>query len=351
MRIIHFLAWAGLFVLSLLVLSACDITHAGMLPIDPVDPAEGSVAVIGLLGMLINKDTISNVFISLKTSFNNAFSAAPSVWQKIAMKVPSSTGQNDYVWLSVFPKMRQWLGDKVVKALEAYKYTIPNKDWEATVEVDRNDIEDDNLGIYGPQAQMAGQSAAQLPDEIVMELVNGGFNNACFDGQYFFDTDHPVAGASVSNKLTVALSAASQAAATASYGAARTTMRKFKDEEGRPLNVNPSILLVPPALEAVALAIVNNDRLTDGEANIYRGTAEVVVDARLTSDTAWFLLDTSKPVKPFIYQERKAPVFVEQTSAENDDVFMRKKFKFGAEARAAGGYGFWQLALGSTGAG
>ena len=304
---------------------------------------------LGMAGLLVNKDTISNVFISLKTSFNNAFNAAPTVWQKIAMLVTSTTKQNDYAWLSKFPKMRKWIGDKHVKALEAFKYTIVNDDWEATVEVDRNDIEDDQLGIYGPQAQMAGESAAQLPDEIVMDLVNGGFTNTCYDGQYFFDTDHLVAGASVSNKLTIALSVATQAAAIASYGAARTTMRKFKDDEGRPLNVNPNILLVPPALEHIALAIVNNDRLDDGKANPYKGTAEVVVDARLTSDTAWFLLDTTKPVKPFIYQQRKAPVFVEQTDAENDDVFNRKKFKFGAEARAAGGYGFWQTAVGSTG--
>lgn len=321
---------------------AAPVHHTGFLLSD------GGLG-IALGGMLVNKDTVANLFISLKTSFNNAFDAAPSVWQKIAMKVPSTTGQNDYAWLSKFPKMQKWIGDKNVKSLEASKYAIKNDDWEATVEVDRNDIEDDNLGIYGPQAQMAGQSAAQLPDEIVMALVNGGFANPCFDGQFFFDTDHVVAGASVSNKSAVALSVATQAAAIASYGAARTAMRKFKDDEGRPLNITPNVLLVGPALEHIALALINNDRLDDGKANPYKGTAEVVVDARLTSDTAWFLLDTTKPIKPFIYQERKAPVFVEQTDPQADDVFNRKKFKYGAEARAAGGYGFWQLAFGSTG--
>lgn len=300
--------------------------------------------------MLVNKATIQAVFISLKTTFNTTFAAAPSVWEKLAMKVPSTTGQNDYAWLSAFPRMKKWIGDKAVKSLEAFKYTIVNDDWEATIEVDRNHIDDDQLGIYKPQAEMAGFSAKQLPDEIVMDLVNGGFANLCYDGQYFFDTDHVVAGASVSNKGAAALSVATQAAVIASYGAARTAMRKFKDDEGRPLNITPNVLLVPPALEHIALAIVNNDRLDDGKANPYKGTAEVVVDARLTSDTAWFLLDTTKPVKPFIYQERKAPVFVEQTDPQADDVFNRKKFKFGAEARAAGGYGFWQTAYGSTGA-
>ncbi len=306
---------------------------------------------IALGGMLVNKDTLANLFTSLKTIFNNAFSAAPTVWQKIAMKVPSTTGQNDYAWLSKFPKMAKWIGDKNVKALEASKYTIKNDDFEATVEVDRNDIDDDNLGIYAPQAQMAGESSAQLPDEIVMELVNNAFTAECFDGQYFCDTDHVVKGASVSNKGVVALSCATLAAAQASLGVARTAMKKFKDDEGRPLNIRPTVLLVPPALEEIALVLANNERLEDGKQNPYKGTIEVVCDARLTSDTAWFLLDTTKAIKPFIYQERKAPVFVEQTDTSSDNVFMRKRFRYGAEARAAGGYGFWQLCYGSTGAG
>jgi len=245
--------------------------------------------------------------------------------------------------------MRKWIGDKVVKALEAFKYTIVNHSFEATVAVRRDDIEDDNLGIYGPQAQMAGWSAKQWPEELVFDLVNNGFTSECYDGQYFLDTDHPVAGVSVSNKGTVALSCATQAAVIASYGAARTAMMSLKDEEGRPLNVVPDVLLVPPALEAIALAIMNNDRLEDGKTNPYKGTAKVVVSPRLTSSTAWYLLDTSKPVKPFIFQERKAPVFVQQTGEDNDDVFMRGEYKFGAEARGNAGYGLWQLAYGSTG--
>lgn len=299
--------------------------------------------------MLVNKDTLSALFLSLKTTFNNAFDATPTVWQKIAMKVPSTTGQNVYAWLSRFPKMQKWIDEKDVKALEAFKYTIVNDDYEATVEVDRNDIDDDNLGIYAPQAEGAGFSSKQLPDEIVMALANGVFTNLCFDGKTFCAPDHKVGRTTASNKGTKQLNASSQAAAIASFGAARIAMRKFKDSEGRPMNITPNVLLVPPALEDIATVLMTNDRLDDGKANPYKNTAEVVVDGRLTSDTAWFLLDTTKPVKPFIYQERKAPVFVQQTSPEAEGVFKRKKFLFGAEARAAGGYGFWQLCYGSDG--
>jgi phage major head subunit gpT-like protein len=301
--------------------------------------------------MIVNRATIAAVFVTLKTTFMNAFDGAPSQWEMTAMKVPSGSSQNDYAWLSTFPKMRKWIGDKVIKALSAFKYTVVNNDWEATVEVDRNDIEDENLGIYAPQAQMAGFSARQLPDEIVSDLKNNGFTNACYDGQYFYDDDHSVAGASVSNVGTAALSAATAAAAAASYGAARTAIMSVKDDEGRPLGLVPDVLEVPPALEITGKCLVEMERLTDDSPNPYKGTAKLVVNPRLTSTTAWFLHCTSMPIKPFVYQERKAPVFVEQTDPQADDVFNRKKFKFGAEARAAGGYAFWQMSYGSTGLG
>lgn len=301
--------------------------------------------------MLVNKSNLTAIFINLKTTFNKAFDAAPSIWEKTTMRIPSGSSQNDYSWLSRFPKMVKWLGSKTIKALKANKYTVVNDDFEATVEVDRNDIEDDNIGIYAPMAQDAGFSAKQLPDEIDADLKNNAFTNTCYDGQYFYDTDHPVAGASVSNKGTAALSAATTALATASYGAARAAIMSFKDEDGRPLGLIPDVLEVGPALEATAKLICNNDNLTDQSPNPYKGTATVLLNPRITSTTQWMLHVTNRPLKPYIYQERKKPVFVQQTDPDTEDVFMRKKFKFGAEARAAGGYGLWQLSYGSTGLG
>jgi len=301
--------------------------------------------------MIVNEANLTAVFINLKTIFNKAFDKAPSTWEKTTMLVPSTSGQNDYAWLSNFPKMRKWLGDKVIKSLEAFKYTVVNDDFEATVEVDRNHIDDDQIGIYEPQAKDAGFSSAQLPDEIDADLKNDSFTTECFDGQYFYDNDHEVDGSSVSNVGTVALSAASNVAAAASYGVARLAIMTVTDDEGRPLGLIPNLLEVPPALEATGKLLVENPKLADDTPNPYHGTAELVVNPRLTSSTAWFLHVTNRPLKPFVYQLRKAPVFVQQVDMQADNVFLRKKFRFGAEARAAGGYGLWQMSWGSTGAG
>ncbi|EKA6118855.1 Mu-like prophage major head subunit gpT family protein [Salmonella enterica] len=299
--------------------------------------------------MIVNKANIKALFVNLKKTFQDALERAPAQWEKVAMKTPSTTKSEDYNWFNDFPAMRKWIGEKKVRLLAAFRYTIVNDDWETTIEVDRNDLEDDQTGQYVIKARSAGESAADLPGDIVFELVNNGFKNTCFDGQYFFDTDHPQGNGFASNKGKKALSCASQAAAMASFGAARITMQRYTDDEGRPLKINPRVLLVPPELQDIANTLMTAERLEDGRPNLYRGAAEVVVEPRLLSPTAWFLLDTSSAVKPFIYQERKAPVLVEQTGEDNDNVYMRRKYRFGAEARAAGGYSFWQLAYGSTG--
>ncbi len=299
--------------------------------------------------MIVNKAVLKEIFQNLKVTFDKAFSGTETVWPKVAMEVQSTGAENSYKWLSKFPKMRKWIGEKHVKALSAFEYTIRNDDWEVTVEADRNDIEDNQIGGLAIQASGAGESAKQLPEEIIEELISDGFLQKCYDGQFFFDTDHEVGGQSVSNKGTMALDISTPAAAEASYGKARTAMVGFKDDEGRTLRVKPNVLLVSSALEDKARTLMTADKLADGNVNIYKGTADVVVMPGLKSDTAWFLLDTTKAVRPFILQMRKQPVLVSQTSLDSERVFHERTFLFGAEARMSGGYAFWQLAYGSTG--
>ena len=300
--------------------------------------------------MIVNQSAISAITKNLLATFNKALETAPSQWEKVAMRVQSTGAQNDYSWLDRFPKMREWLGERVIKNLKAYNYVLVNKKFEVTIGVKRTDIEDDNLGIYAPIVSEAGYSAKQLPDELVFDLVNAGFGatkGLAYDGQFMFDTDHPVGAGVASNKGAAALSAATQAAAIASLGAAITAMNNFQDEEGRPLNIMPNVLLVPPALQDTAFILANNERLDDGKANPYKGRLTVVVSPRLTSATAWFLLDTTKAIRPFIWQERRAPEFVSQTNPDADTVFLREEYLYGASARGNAGFGLWQLAYGT----
>lgn len=133
---------------------------------------------------------------SLRTGYSQAFqdalAATPTDWANVATRVPSSSTSNTYGWLGQFPKLREWVGDRVVKDMAASGYQITNKLYEGTVGVKRTDIEDDNVGIYTPLFAEMGRGAAAHPDELVFGLLAAGESTLCYDGQNFFDVDHPI---------------------------------------------------------------------------------------------------------------------------------------------------------------
>lgn len=142
--------------------------------------------------IVIRGDTIRNMGVAFSTRFQGALKSATSLYTQIATVVPSGTREQDYGWLNSIPGIREWIGDRKVRPLSASSYTIKNKPWEGTIEVKRDDVEDDNVGIYGVVVDVLADSAARHPDELAFGLLNDGFTTECYDGQYFFDTDHPV---------------------------------------------------------------------------------------------------------------------------------------------------------------
>lgn len=64
---------------------------------------------------------------------------------------------------------------------------------------------------------------------------------------------------------------------------------------------------------------------------------------------AWFLMDLSRSyMLPLVFQMRRAPEFVSRTDLADPHVFDHDEFVFGASARYNAGFGFHQLAFGST---
>lgn len=220
--------------------------------------------------MIINQSNLSDLFKAYNAAFNQGFRDAKPMWQNLATEVPSATKENHYAWLGQFPKLREWLGDREVASMEAFDYTIKNKKFESTVGVPRDDIEDDTYGVYSPLMKEMGFAGATHPDELVWPLLANGINTPCYDGQYFFDVDHPVNGASVAN-------------------------------------------------------------IDNAGANTY-----------------WYLIDASRALKPLIFQKRRDYAFRALVNLDDDSIFMTDQFKFGVDARANVGFGFWQQAFASN---
>ncbi|MCI8524548.1 MAG: head protein [Oscillospiraceae bacterium] len=292
--------------------------------------------------MIINPQTLRGIYVAFNTLFNKALSTADPQYKAIATVTPSTTDTETYAWLGDIPGMREWIGDREIQNLTASDYTIKNKDFELTIGVDRNAIEDDKIGLYNPSIEMLAQSAAMHPDELVFDLLGSGFQKTCYDGQPFFSNQHKVGDKAVPNKTTAQLS-------LEAYIAARSAMMSITNSKGRALNLVPDTLVVPPALEAKAREILVADYIS-GTRNTMQGTAKPLVVPQLAGhDAAWYLLCTSRPLKPLIYQERKKVRFVSKTDEKDDNVFNRKQFLYGADSRGNAGFGFWQMAYGSDG--
>ena len=223
--------------------------------------------------MLVNAAALTALFTGYRAAFNEGHTLAPSQWQEVAMEAPSMTAEEEYAWLKAVPGMREWIGDRQAHALALDGYKIRNRKWEQTIAVKKDHIDDDTYGVFTPLFRIMGESAGAHPNELVFHLLAGGFDTTGFDGQYFFDTDHPVLAA-----------------------------------DGTPTSVS----------------------------NTGGG-----------SGTAWYLLALNRATRPIIFQRRRPLAFKRKDDPNDDNVFDREEYVYGADARYNVGFGFWQLAYGS----
>jgi phage major head subunit gpT-like protein len=141
--------------------------------------------------MDINSSTLRGIYTALSTAFNARFASVQPLYGTVAMTVPSATAMNEYPRLDDLPGIREWIGERLINRLSAQTYVIRNREFEKTIAIKRSQIEDDQIGIFAPVAAQLGQDAASFPDKLVWPLLTAGDSTVCYDGQYFFDTDHP----------------------------------------------------------------------------------------------------------------------------------------------------------------
>ncbi|MFV0448031.1 MAG: Mu-like prophage major head subunit gpT family protein [Vibrio sp.] len=130
--------------------------------------------------------------VNMSAAFTRGLQAAKPQWSMVATKVPSSGAANFYGWLKDLPGIKEWVGDRQLADMGRHGYSIENKTWESSISVAREDVDDDQIGHYSVIAQNYGDQVAIFPDELSYGLLVAGFTTLCYDGQNYFDTDHPI---------------------------------------------------------------------------------------------------------------------------------------------------------------
>lgn len=142
--------------------------------------------------MITSGANLSILYTAVKANFQQGRGMYTPMWPKLATLVPSTTSTETYAWLGEFSRIREWIGERQINRMKSHGYALSNKKFEATEGIPREYIEDDTYGIMMPKFQDMGYAAATHPDEMTFALLAAGFNTKCYDGQNFFDTDHPV---------------------------------------------------------------------------------------------------------------------------------------------------------------
>jgi phage major head subunit gpT-like protein len=296
--------------------------------------------------MQITPQTIDAIYYSFFTLYQGAYDSQETWHQKCCSTVPSNGRENRYAWMDKLPVMREWIGERVIQNAIARGVTIPNRDFELTVELDRNEILDDQIGVYSLTVPGIGTQAKLWPDYLCADTLQAGKTAAqsAFDGQPFFSASHPInledtAAGTYSNLYTT------KPLTAQNYNDVRATMLGYLGRDGKTLNVRPSMLIVPPQLEQAARQILNADFIAPSAAmgqnagsvvqtNTLKGSAELLVVPQLSNEgNVWYLCDCTKPIKPCVFQIRKAPEFIPYVSPSDPELFRRKKFVYGVDSR------------------
>jgi len=279
------------------------------------------------------------------------FQATPTYYQDLSTELKSQAASEEYAILGQTPRMREWGTGRLAKGLGSEKYSIKNYEYECTLEIDRKELEDDQVGLLSLRISEAAAHAATHPDWLLAQLLINGATAGylSYDGVTFFNDTH-VSGASGNQDNTLTFDATDHTTITVAEfklacAQAIQQMMGFKDDTGETMRIGPTGMnvIVPAALYWTALEALNATMIAQ-TSNILAGAAKVIPLPDLTAAAVFYLLKTDVRIRPFIFQNR-LPVEFQALLDGSPDWFTKNKGYAGCRGRYRLTYGYWQYAI------
>ena len=277
-------------------------------------------------------------------------------WVDGASRLFTSDQESEtYKWLGMAPAMREWIGGRQPRGFRENGITIANKKFEATLEVLMDEIRRDKTGQVMLRVRELAERANSHWASLLSALIIAGESTACYDGQYFFDTDHSEGDSgSQSNDITNDITTTTAPTAgelQTSILLATQAILGFKDDVGEPMNENARefLVMVPvPYLGAAAAALgatvisqTSNNIMALGSLGGF--TYKMAVNPRLTWTTKLALFRTDGAVSALIRQEEE-PIKITALGDGSEEEFKNDRHLYGVKANRNVGYGYWQKA-------
>ncbi len=279
--------------------------------------------------MEITQGNLQTVFTGLKATFSEAVQASEDERiERLMEVVPSTGGTEQYPVATLLGDLEEVLDEVTITSIGTFVQSVPNRTFARIVQVKRDDIADDNIGVYRPGVRQLGRRAALYPLRLAAEALLAGFTDQWIDGTTVYSDGHEwVGGQAWSNRADVALTADN-------FDDAVSALETRTGPDGAPLGLSADLLVCGPTNRAAAEEILQVEYLSGGESNRHYGKCDLLVLSRFGSDPAWLVMDTD-PVRPLVLQDREGPEFAAKDSPDDDEAFYRELYAYKARRRCA----------------
>jgi phage major head subunit gpT-like protein len=310
------------------------------------------------MGGITSPPSVRALFTRFYNTFDQGLQSSATDLGVLAEQINLPEGESaSFEWLGGFPRFREWIGQRYVHGLAQRAFVITTKPYESTIAVDRFKFDDNTLLSKDRVVRGMAAQAANLPRDLLLDLLVNGHARPAYDGQNFFDTDHPIVPDGSTGTQSNYQSSAF-ALTRDNFVTARSRIRRFKAEGGRVFGNRGRLkLVVPEALSGVAEELLTLDFVEISgvmQRNPTRGSADLIVVPELddVSTTAWYLFEVGTngaDAPPFVILERESPKIYIKDGPTDEQMFWAKEITFGAHARYGAGYGAWNRAFKGVG--
>ncbi len=289
----------------------------------------------------------------LTAKFDNAARGYQPFWPVLATPTQSKGADERYTMLGRVPSVSEWKGDRNFKELRAANWIMTNVLYQDNILIDQTAIDDDRLGQYDIVMPQLGVRMAEHPDILLFNLINNAETGLCYDEAEFFATDHEWGDSGAQSNLLSATAVDAEDPTAAefkvAFNAAVAALFGFKDDQNEFANgliiqgLQNLIVLCPLPFRQAAYDALTAMLIATGGSNVVLEQPKIYASPAYTSTDAFDLYKNDKPLKPFIFQQRRAIRRQMKGMGMNDIEFKGVKFMF--DSRYVAGYGQWNTAI------
>lgn len=304
------------------------------------------------IGNLTRRDITGEFYKTLEQSLGASWIEA------LSMKFNSDQDSETYNWIGQSPAMREWVGGRLAKGFREDGFTVENKHYEATLEILIRELRRDKSGQAMVRIRNLAERANAHWASLLSAKIAAGEASTCYDGQYYFDTDHSEGDSGTqSNDITVDIStlpASVHGSTTAPsveefQGTAIQAIQQilsFVDDRGEPMNelAQNFLVMVPTSLWITASQAFKVPVGTDIQSLVPANlNISVVANARL--DSTWtdrfpvFRTDGSASA---MIRQQETEVNLLMKWLDSEYAFDNDAVQVGIDTWRNVDYGFWQ---------